>query len=351
MGSESLSEPYIYNSDIRLIRWLHRLMEENPWPVHVRLDLSDRCNCACPTCAFERKEQDIPLQFAQDILFDLHGMLSNPARAVTITGGGEPLLHPQWKQLLQYISHDFLVGLLTNGLCATSTDDWDCLARTCDWIRVSINAGVSSRYAERHGVDPAMYEIALQTVRELASRTVQAGYRLRFLSVGCLVMPDMDLNEMMQATNAAYQAGAQAIMFRPLWAKGPAVDFSAQAKQIRQMCPQGFAVLWPKMRVNRKYAHIWESVSFCAGARLATSITADGRVWVCGQLRYKEDYLLGDLREQTFAEIWHSERRASILEGLPDEGCLRPCCYTPLNHQAGMLMDAIKKAHPHIHFI
>jgi len=84
-------------------------------PVHVQLNLTNRCNlnCAFCSCASRDKTLEIP---AHDVLRSVAIFQRLGALALTITGGGEPLLYPDVDMLLRVFSERGLaLGLVTNG--------------------------------------------------------------------------------------------------------------------------------------------------------------------------------------------------------------------------------------------
>jgi MoaA/NifB/PqqE/SkfB family radical SAM enzyme len=95
---------------------LHSMMDEKKIiPVHVQLVPTNRCNLACKYCSF--KESDRTQQLSKE---DLDGIVdmckSLGTKGITITGGGEPLLHPQINELIENIySKGMKVGLVSNG--------------------------------------------------------------------------------------------------------------------------------------------------------------------------------------------------------------------------------------------
>jgi radical SAM protein with 4Fe4S-binding SPASM domain len=63
----------------------------------------------------------------------------------------------------------------------------------------------------------------------------------------------------------------------------------------------------------------------CYGQQFASTIAADGNVYVCCHMRRHEKYCLGDLNEKTFAEIWDSEQRKRTIESINFADCIPLC--------------------------
>ena len=104
-------------------------------PVHVQLNISNACQLKCSFCSCRDRDRHI---YMYDQLFtDYVDRLCNLGmEAVTITGGGEPLMHPQFKEFVEYLfAKGVKVGLVTNGIAVRN---WPvALFKKMDWIRVS----------------------------------------------------------------------------------------------------------------------------------------------------------------------------------------------------------------------
>lgn len=85
-------------------------------PVHVQLNPTNRCNLNCEFCSCSERDRSIELDIEK--MIGAMGTFANlGCKSVTITGGGEPLLHPHISLLIKAL-HEGLkikVGLVTNG--------------------------------------------------------------------------------------------------------------------------------------------------------------------------------------------------------------------------------------------
>jgi organic radical activating enzyme len=108
-------------------------------PIHLQLIPTNHCNGSCPWCSCRDVDRGIELSIGeiQNIItfFAVRG-----TRAVTITGGGEPTLHPHlYEMLLRFKSGGISIGLVTNGIAwgKGAIRKADFIAGAVDWIRVS----------------------------------------------------------------------------------------------------------------------------------------------------------------------------------------------------------------------
>lgn len=110
-------------------------------PYHVQLVPTNVCNLKCTYCSFKEADKKISLSNK-----DLDGIVEMckdlGTKAITITGGGEPLLHPDINHLIWNIkSYGMKVGMVSNGknMEKLSSDSLNNLT----WLRISFDTNRS----------------------------------------------------------------------------------------------------------------------------------------------------------------------------------------------------------------
>ncbi|WP_198947916.1 radical SAM/SPASM domain-containing protein [Magnetofaba australis] len=129
------------------------------YPMMLVLALVYPCNAKCPHCPYTQSNirqsyRDAPYMPAS--LFQAIADESGPHAAyLRISGGGEPLLHPQAIELLTYAKQvGCRVGLITNGSLLDEANSRALLAAEVEMIEVSVDAGDAAAYAKaRVGLD------------------------------------------------------------------------------------------------------------------------------------------------------------------------------------------------------
>lgn len=105
-------------------------------PVHISLSPTNRCNQNCNFCSYSERDRklEMSLDKAERIIWSFR-MLG--AKAVDLTGGGEPLMYPHIEELVRYIRYlDMKISLTTNGLLLDKHRD---IIPAFTWIRVSVS--------------------------------------------------------------------------------------------------------------------------------------------------------------------------------------------------------------------
>lgn len=133
--------------------------EARDFPMMVVLSFVYVCNAGCPNCPYNNS--DIRDDYA-DALFmpgDLFKRIADECgqygSLLRISGGGEPMLHPQTVELLEYAkAKGARVGLITNGSAFAEGDLERLIAAGVDAIEFSVDAGDAQTYSwVRPGLD------------------------------------------------------------------------------------------------------------------------------------------------------------------------------------------------------
>lgn len=100
-------------TDKELMRLL--LEEGRIYPAHLQLVPTNRCNLRCSYCSFDERDKRTELK-PKDIDTILETAHELGTKGLTLTGGGEPLLHPYINETIQYANNlGMKVGLVSNG--------------------------------------------------------------------------------------------------------------------------------------------------------------------------------------------------------------------------------------------
>ncbi len=121
-------------------------------PIHIQLNLTNKCNLACSFCSCQdrTKSKTMTCEKVEKVIDTYKGL---GCQAITITGGGEPTLHPKINAILRYIKYsDIKVGLVTNGINIDKIKELDLLT----WIRVSFDDSRHFNHDFKHNLISAV---------------------------------------------------------------------------------------------------------------------------------------------------------------------------------------------------
>jgi len=115
-------------------------------PFHVQLNPTNHCNLDCPFCSCSARDKRLELSHG-DIMEMMVKARMAGCQSVTITGGGEPLLHHRIFDVIRGINGTGIkIGLVTNGLLLEKVPS-EVFSRIT-WIRIS--SGDHRRFPEMY---------------------------------------------------------------------------------------------------------------------------------------------------------------------------------------------------------
>ncbi len=293
---------------------------EKPAPVTVEWDLSNRCYLGCGYCHFAHTHTKGPwaskfrllpmawegtgdLADAALVRRGLSSMSAAGVRGVVWSGGGEPTVHPEWLPIME---HAHGVGLRQGMYTAGGLlrdEQARRLARLATWVVVSLDAADRESYRNEKGVDG--FDAACSGARRLAdagSTSVGASFLLHA----------RNWHRAAEMLTLARSLGVTYTTFRPTIETTP--DRPAVCLDDRAWIDYALPVLELLSREDdvecqpsrfEEYRDWTErKYSTCYGIRVNATVTPDGRVWVCPQRRGISGAEIGDLRRESFAELW-----------------------------------------------
>lgn len=332
---------------------LSEIRRHNYWPVRVDVDITQKCTRNCYFC-YSRRYAFQPLYLNAEIpatIFEaiLEELADGGTKSIRFTGGGEPLIHPEIKEMLLLPKRYALRScLITNG---DLLDEEICelVVANVDHIRISINAARTCTRARLRGMTPGVNGLfkIYQYIKHMARlrEAVWPSQRKPGIWATFLILPE-NASEIYLAAQMVRDCGVDSISFRPVYHnlchRFTVHDMSVLQEQLRSASslhnPPIFQVFTPKRHLTLAgplppVLHFKE----CMSSRLRTIIEATSlgpMIRVCGLHRGTGKAHLGLIERRTrFSELWNSRRTEEILCDLPEvcEGCIDVSMNVTLN--------------------
>jgi len=120
-------------------------------PGSINLDLTTACNYACDHCIdFDILNGKLKHQF-ETLLESLGRMIERGLRSVILIGGGEPTLHPKFKEVVAFLKQrNVQIALVSNGSRGQIVHESAGLFTAGDWVRFSLDAGTEDTFQRMH---------------------------------------------------------------------------------------------------------------------------------------------------------------------------------------------------------
>jgi radical SAM protein with 4Fe4S-binding SPASM domain len=316
----------------------HRFAQVLASPTLVDLQVTRRCNMACPHC-YASSESDGAHMRLEDASRVLRQAAAAGVCQVAI-GGGEPLLHPA---VAEIIAEAYALGVVPNvsttgdGLTPRVLDE---MARCCGAVALSLE-GLGTEFAKRRRAGFAFFESSARRLRDKGIRVVfqvtlsaENAPALPAIVDYCLACPDL-----YGVIFLAYKSVGRGEGFHtPLAALDPAhlypllrdafLRLAAHTRVGYDCClTPGIVGIDVEMGFGDR-----DLLEGCSAARSSVGVTTELDVVPCTFAVHRP---LGSLRERTLMDIWNGAEARSFRERLDalgdrDEACRecpsRPSC-------------------------
>lgn len=326
---------------------------ERPNLLHVQIILTNRCNQHCSFCAYRSKgyssseqfvvQDEISIDKALEIVDDCARL---GVKAVELTGGGEPTIHPGFVQVCERLyGCGIQYGVVSNGT-RWSEDIIEALS-WASWVRVSIDSGRSSTYTTiRHSSQEVFHRVH-SNVRRLKARSGPT------VGIGFVVTKD-NWPEIFEAAKAAKENGVDNFRISAVFQNDGVHYFREFYNQAKALCKHAKNLEDEKFTVFDLFGDRIEDLRqqsppdpFCPIQHLVTYIGADLNVYRCCVLAYNEHGLLGSVKDKSFYDLWQSVSTGIKLTLFDATEC--PHCM--FNNKNATIRYAVNPSPDHVNFL
>ncbi|MBI2063441.1 MAG: radical SAM protein [Candidatus Yanofskybacteria bacterium] len=306
---------------------------ERPFPVTMEIDLTNNCNHKCVWCYDLDKHVQSASEFLntaviKERLKEAYGL---GTRGLNFSGGGEPMLHKDFLDILRFAKDmGFDLGLITNG-SAIHSKNVQSLSELLTWVRISMAGGDRASYRDIQGVD--QFDMVIEKIRLLSQikkrmrtklvigiRVLVLEKNLHSLENMAGILKDMEINYLQLAPDQFSTDGGA------FWNSSENQKTQETVREILKergiaLLGAGFSVVQDNLNYPRTcYAHFFQAV-----------ITAKGELRFCKNARGDDNYILGNINEQTLKEIWNSDKNKEIESWVRPDNCGLFCKNMALN--------------------
>jgi MoaA/NifB/PqqE/SkfB family radical SAM enzyme len=302
----------------------------------ITLDITHRCNFNCPGCIERAAMQDSRhSSLMRGTVYNLIDVFSDLGIEEVSLYGGEPTVHPNFPEILQYIAQRIKkVRLITNGSRLSSPEIADAIIKAAEetdlQIRVSLNSGSEETHNRLHGVKGHFKDIIRGL--ELIGREGKVQLRISFILCEDNYGELADAYSITQNCNAAVfsiraMTGPHGIRILPLSDKARSAALVAiKNLQKKSSCPRN-----PKLDVDREYICYLEKgcqpntfkdypdCYYCGNSRIIITPPDPGVAWACPYWRGDPRFKIAELAEAPLGSQKFELRRQEAIR------CITPC--------------------------
>lgn len=320
-------------------------------PLHVRIKPTNRCAHNCWYCAYKadslqlgsdmNKRDDIPLDKMLEIITDLDRM---GVSAVTFSGGGDPFYYPHLKEtLLALVDTDIKFASLTNG-AKLKGELADIFAEHGSWLRVSIDGWDAASYAKYRGVSEKEFPKVMNNLAAFAKKDGNC-----FLGVSLIVDQD-NAGHLNEFVGSLKDTGVDSVKISPCIVSNDGRENNRYHEPIyrrvreqvntaiQNYADADFEIFDAYHELDEKFTKAYD---WCPYVQVLTVIGADQKVYSCQDKAYNEKGELGDIRQQSFADFWMSDKN-NFFKVKPSRDCNHHCV---ANNKNRMILEYLDTEH------
>lgn len=321
-------------------------------PVYVRLKPTNVCNHHCAYCTYgsgdtrqrnaNRDSVDardtIPWEKLEAILTDM-GELG--VKAVTFSGGGEPLTYPRIRDAVAVLrQYDVDTSLITNGQLLSGENAeafYD-----AKWVRISFDSPDEKIYCSLRNVPAEAFQTVCANIKSFSENKAE----------NCVLGINFVVSEanhkcVYDAAGLLKNLGADNIKFAAVVSETKGYHAGIKDEVISQIHRAIIDFSDNSFQVINNYENDWMDKNFstqpfghCYTCRLVTAIGADQKVYLCHTRAYDSGAVVGDLKEQSFRDIWTSPATVKKLSEFdPRKECRNFCAYQERNELINAYFD------------
>ena len=310
-------------------------------PVYIRIKPTNCCNHKCYYCSYADsalglrdavdKRDQIPWDKMREIISDMRDM---GVKAVTFSGGGEPLLYPHIVEAMREILEAGIdLSVITNGQLLK--DERAEALSGAKWVRVSFDSADAETYSRVRSIPLSAFDEVCDNLRNFAR------IKRDFCELGVnYVVNHENAAQVFDMARMVKGLGVNHIKFAARVTKD-LFEYHAPFKEsvIAQLRRAKAELEGDGFRVVDKYEGDFDSALVfhrgyrtCYINKLFTVIAADCKVYFCHDKAYVSSGVVGDLREMSFKELWYSPdvvKRCETFDA--QEECDHHCVYDDRN--------------------
>lgn len=327
-------------------------------PIYIRIKPTNYCNHKCYYCSYAdselglrdsvNKQDQIPWEKMQEIISDIQEI---GVKAVTFSGGGEPLVYPHIVEAMKRILEAKIdLSIITNGQLLNG-ERAETLAKA-KWVRISFDAANAETYAKVRKLNLTAFDEVCENIRNFSfikDKNCELGVNF--------VINHENEKQVYEMAKMTKNLGVNHIKYTARITKN-LFEYHEPFKNsvIEQIHKAQRELEDTNFKVINKYEGDFESAmvfhrnyEHCYINQIFTVIAADSKVYFCHDKAYVSDGVVGDLSHQSFKELWFSDEVVKrYKEFNPQKECNHHCVYDDRNELLNTFYSLDRN---HINFI
>jgi len=304
-------------------------------PLYVRVKPTNTCCHNCFYCVYNpefssihpesNREDMIPREKMMEILDDFKNM---GVKAVTYSGGGEPLTYPHIIETLKKtLEYGIKLSMITNAqkLNGEAAE----ILYNANWVRVSLDYCNPDIFSRSRNIHKEHFHQVKKNIEKFSQNKNPACD----FEVNCVVH-EFNCENLFEIAEFCKNLGISNVRFAPVWKKNfrdyhlPFKDKAIeQIEMAKKLIDNNFDVGSTYDRYfNKNTGEDVRDYPRCFYMEIVPVIAADQNVYTCHNSAYETEGKVGSIKDKPFKELWFSPKTAEFFKNFdPRERCKHEC--------------------------
>lgn len=345
----------IYHPDV-VSRWLNG---ETIFPLYVELSPTGMCNHRCSFCGLDfmgYQHRSLDVDLLCERIEEMGGL---GVKSMLFAGEGEPFLHKHMARIIKHTHESGIdAAVSSNGVLFTPEKAAQTLEHMT-WLRISIDAATPETYAHLHGCKAQDFQRVMDNLHSAAAIKAQRGLCCT-LGVQMVLLPE-NRHEVGRLAVLSKEAGADYLVVKPFSQHTQSKthryddirygDLDDIQQELASLSSDGFDAV-----LRHRAMKTWDqggssSYKRCRAFSFWSYIDAGGTVWGCSVHMTDDRFNYGNIKEDTFEEIWRGAKRKDSLRFTQEEFDVSSCRVNCRMDSINRYLWDLKNPSAHVNFI
>lgn len=299
-------------------------------PIYVRIKPLNRCNHGCFWCVYHSDltnmhsdmavKDMLPPEKFKELLTDLKDI---GTKAVTYSGGGEPLMYKGIEEFLQMtLDYNIDLSIITHGQFLVG-EKAKILGKG-KWVRISMDYWDGASIKESRRIRPEYFDTIINNISNFAeSKDNECDLAINY------IVTQKNYKHLFTISKKLKECGVENIRFSPMWCDNffeyhePIKnEVILELNNIRkELQTDKFLIYDSYNQLNDKNI-ARRTYSKCYFNQIVPVVGADQNIYTCHNQAYSNDSIVGSIKEKSFKEVWFSKETQLFFDSF---NCQKVC--------------------------
>jgi len=257
-----------------------------------------------------------------------HEFVDMGVKAVTFSGGGEPLLYKPLPEIIEILAQGKIrIASLTNGSNLKGKVA-DAFAKYGTWVRISIDAWNDESYVKSRGAKPNDFSKLIKNISDFTARDTKC-----VLGISLIVGKDnykhiVEVCSLLKTCKVDHVKISGAIVSND--AAGNNTYHSSIKNEVAKQILEAKKLEDKDFKILNHYHDLEErfekKYNTCPFLQFLTIIGADQYIYTCQDKAYTETGKIGSIKDKSFKKFWFSKENKIFLNTFdPSIKCNHHC--------------------------